>query len=438
MSSPIIRSLSSSSSPSSSSSSHSYSPYFLLFIATSSAALALYSLYKSSSSRVSPPSLPTSHSHSSHSSPHALSPSLTDRAAFYISAYTQLTEESVRIILTHYLSSPSESYLSHKELKGGLSNSNYYIKTNEREFLLKVCDEKSYEELEKQIRALNLFRLHRLPIAYPILLASASRLLKEKFDSITGLLPSAFICELNQTEKEKTGVKKPIICYDFLNGKPPMKNSVKVMREIGKGLGKLHSVPVDPFIPILPPFPMGITQWALFLENELLSAPPSVQSHPFISTLRSFLSSLSPVVDDPLYDLCVLHGDLFLENTIFNNETEEMLGIIDWEEMCVGSPLLDLTMTIVGCCYDERNELNLSHTHALLHTYQEIRPLSIDQQAVLDDFLFYSLLSIAFWRFRQFQLRAPNAERKNSYEVMTKRMETYKRGTLKRLLTAPL
>lgn len=39
------------------------------------------------------------------------------------------------------------------------------------------------------------------------------------------------------------------------------------------------------------------------------------------------------------------------------------------------------------------------------------------------DYLRYSLLSIAFWRFRQFHIRRPDAARADSYMAMIQRLD---------------
>src|SRR4051812_4132661 len=63
-----------------------------------------------------------------------------DRSALYSQpAYTKLTVDQAKLILSYYIDTndSAEYYVSHRELLGGLSNSNYQIITNKRSFLCK-------------------------------------------------------------------------------------------------------------------------------------------------------------------------------------------------------------------------------------------------------------------------------------------------------------
>ncbi len=49
-------------------------------------------------------------------------------------------------------------------------------------------------------------------------------------------------------------------------------------------------------------------------------------------------------------------------------------------------------------------------------------PFNVQEKQLFLHYLLYSLLSIAFWRFRQFQIRRPDAARCDSYKQMTDRI----------------
>jgi Ser/Thr protein kinase RdoA (MazF antagonist) len=150
-----------------------------------------------------------------------------------------------------------------------------------------------------------------------------------------------------------------------------------------------------------------------------------------VSFLRSEVSALLPHISHPsLPPPCVLHGDLFLENCIVAGDGDEasLLGVIDWEEICVGPHLLDVAMTLVGCAYDDDDRLDCDLASAFLSAYHSTRPLSASDVAMFESFLRYACLSIAFWRFRQFNVRVPNAERKEAYRPMQRRIERLQRA----------
>lgn len=152
--------------------------------------------------------------------------------------------------------------------------------------------------------------------------------------------------------------------------------------------------------------------------------PGSIQCHPFVAFLRSELSDLLPVVSSASVcgGLSVLHGDLFLENVLFSADGR-LLGLIDFEEMCLGPRLLDVCMTITGCCYTATHQLDYQLTHSLLSSYCSRHPLTVAECGLLVDFLRYACLAIAFWRFRQFNVRVADGGRRDAYRPMVDRIE---------------
>jgi Ser/Thr protein kinase RdoA (MazF antagonist) len=95
-------------------------------------------------------------------------------------------------------------------------------------------------------------------------------------------------------------------------------------------------------------------------------------------------------------------------------------------------------MTLVGCAYTEEGDLDWPLTEAFLRSYHEVRPLTAVDCELAAAFLQFALLSIAFWRFRQFNVRVKDEERKNSHLPMQRRMEALIHGsdadTLTRLI----
>lgn len=357
--------------------------------------------------------------------------STDSREALYaIGAYTKLDLATMILIFSYYRLNESEVYLSHKELKGGLSNSNYTLVTNQRTLLCKICDNKQLDELRGQIKALLILRQQQshLKIAAPII---RQILPTNDSNTIMDISDHYLLCLPNL---------RPIIMYEYLDGIPPSHPSKSLMQQLAHSLTLLHSIDAGLYCPFLPPFPMGYTEMHLLLD-ELPHLPLSIQQHPFIMFLTTTLNQLLPTIKHPSLSDAILHGDLFLENCIIRPNTKSsgdsddfvLLGIIDWEEMCLGPALLDIAMTIVGCCYDELDQLNHSLTHAFISSYHQFKPFSKIDQLLLCDFIVYACLSIGFWRFRQFNIRSPNEQRKDSYQSMRRRIETLDRAWFKHI-----
>ena len=166
----------------------------------------------------------------------------------------------------------------------------------------------------------------------------------------------------------------------------------------------------------------------MFLPQPLL--PASIQSHPFVSFLRVELRRLLPLLSSAgCSSESVLHGDLFVENVIFSSDGRYLLGLIDFEEMCRGPRLLDVCMTLTGCCYTAQHRLDEQLSSAFLAAYCSRHPLTAAEMELLVDMLRYACLSIAFWRFRQFNVRVlTDVQRREAYRPMVDRIERLAEG----------
>ena len=187
----------------------------------------------------------------------AAAPAAASRAALYsLAAYTTLSASQAAAVLSCYAQSAAETVSSYVELSGGLSNSNYALRTSAgRSFLCKVCDEKGVDAVLRQVRALLLLRARAaLPIAFPVQRTDCAG----KADD-----PAEYVLCMDGL--------KPIVLYDFLDGVPPARSSTAVMEALARAQAALHRVDGAAFA-FLPPFPMGVAAMRPFLEEEIVSA----------------------------------------------------------------------------------------------------------------------------------------------------------------------
>ncbi len=296
--------------------------------------------------------------------------------------YTTLSPTEVAHIVAQY---PIGTPLKLEEIAGGFGNSNFKLTTTDGEFLLKICDEKDSTELDMQIALLQHLHEHAYPTVYPILTKDQKPLTHETFGSV--------------------------MLYPFLKGGQPHP-SPSTLAQLGEALAKLHCIPP---ISGLPRFAMGISQMTPFFKEV---QGTEFAAHPFVKSLKSQLESMEPQLTASL-PTGLLHGDLFLDNTLF--DSDEMVAILDFEEGCHDTLLIDVGMTIIGCCYTSQHQLNFKAAHRFLDAYNASRPLIGSEWQSLDCFIHYAALSIAFWRFRQFNIRRPDVHRANTYKEMITR-----------------
>ena len=226
--------------------------------------------------------------------------------------YTTLILTEISDIVSHYTIGAA---LDIEDIPGGYGNSNFKLTTTEGTFLLKICDEKNLRELQQQVALLEHLHKHAYPTAYPIVQKNGKSLYVSS--------------------------NYNVMIYPFLNGSTPLP-SEQVLMQIGAALAKLHGIPV---LPELPRFPMGQSQIDPFLIDV---RDTKFATHPFITWLESELEWIKPELDKSL-PKGLLHGDMFLDNTLFHEG--KLVAILDFEEVCHDTLLIDIGMTIIGCCY---------------------------------------------------------------------------------------
>ena len=301
--------------------------------------------------------------------------------------YTTLSPTELARIVSQY---PIGTPLKLDEIPGGFGNSNFKLTTTAGEFLLKICDEKDPAELNMQIELLQHLHQYAYPTVYPISTKDRKYLIHETFGSV--------------------------MLYPFLQGEQPQ-SSPDTLAHLGEALAQLHCIPP---IAKLPRFAMGISQMIPFFE-EVQGTP--FATHPFVESLKSQLASMASQLNARL-PMGLLHGDLFLDNTLFDGN--QMVAILDFEEGCYDTLLIDVGMTLIGCCYTPEDRLNLGAAQRFLDAYNAVRPLTESEWQSLDCFVQYAALSIAFWRFRQFNIRRPDADRADTYQEMITRSTQFK------------
>lgn len=354
------------------------------------------------------------------------------------SAYSFLNTSDARTISSYYLHKP---YLLHRPIPAGTRSSNYCIVTEDQSsYLCKICNERTKEDIWLQIKALITLKPYGLPLAYPLKHHTST--------SSDKRLITDYILEINSVES-------PIVMYEWKQTRPGTFLSVSFNSYIslGTALARIHSVDYRAFL-YLPPFPFGMARMLPIFFDELPKLSDSLQQHPFISVLQRELQHICQtlyrktpyeVYNDRDYivtnhsrrdslPLAILHGDLFLDNMFFQ-PNGELDGIIDWEDISVGERLIDVTMCIVGCCYDGNDELSISRAIAFLKAYQNSLSLSADERKYFETFIRYSFLSIACFRWHRFNVLTTSEEHCNSYLSMLKRMDSMNTKTIDLLLS---
>lgn len=137
--------------------------------------------------------------------------------------------------------------------------------------------------------------------------------------------------------------------------------------------------------------------WVLLNAQEFLDA--RWQAHadwlaPVLYTLEHWLQS------SPGLPVTVIHGDLFRDNVLFENN--KVSGLIDFHNAASGWRLMDLAVCVNDWCVDERAgelQLNQQRLQAMLHAWQQDSPMSSAERSAWPMVL--QLAALRFWTSRQ-------------------------------------
>jgi len=121
----------------------------------------------------------------------------------------------------------------------------------------------------------------------------------------------------------------------------------------------------------------------------------------------------------------LIHGDAFLDNTLFNEASFELVALVDWEDACRAPLVLDLAVAIAGAAFTPDHELVPARGRALVEGYTGKRALSGAELVALPDFVWAAVMACGAWRFLNFNKEKPESPlaAKASYEGMWRRAE---------------
>ncbi len=303
--------------------------------------------------------------------------------------YTKLNIQQASDIMELYSLGPITEIFP---LSLGISNSNYKITTQSKNYLLKVSNDKNENELKEEMRVLNyLNRMGFEESLVPYQTSSGKSVYQ--LDNKFGVL------------------------FDFLEGIPPGPSDV-ACNEIGIGLAKLHSLEHTKEVEKLrhnEDVGFGAKQVRDFSRSS--KAPKDYQeffNHIFPHGLQGFA--------DFQWETGIIHGDLYSDNTLFKNE--KLQTILDFEQGGRGEYILDLGISLSGTCL-EKGRISIPLIKSFLSGYESIRKLPKEEKIHLSDAIFLGLFSISLWRIKRFKEKNLNPLMTNSYRELLLRAEVF-------------
>lgn len=308
--------------------------------------------------------------------------------------YSKITKEEVERIFSFY---GIERIQSFSPTITGISNSNFKVNLDDgRKLLLKISNDKTYEQLINEQRILAALTKYNFPY-------SLTPLNTLKGDSV-------------YQHNDFFGVILP-----FVEGSPP-KVAEDICFQIGQALGALHS---------------------LEIKKEDLQ---SIRSHNLVGhggqsiyeyTLREnaakdFVAAFNEIFPSRLQDIPydtfpvgIIHGDLYYDNSLFNNG--KLVTLIDFEQAGRGRFILDLGIALTGCCIDmSSNKFNLNFFRSFIKGYETKRKLITIEKEYINEAILVGFFSIALWRIVRFYDGHLDQSKRYNYRELLERARLFK------------
>lgn len=293
-----------------------------------------------------------------------------------MATYTQLDEQEIQTLADDYQLTVAEF----EPLDGGNGNSSHLIKTQEKTYVLTVCDDKVFDEV---------FNMGQL------------LLLLEKQD-----MPCTRLISTINSDILTSYNNKPIMLKAYIEGQVHDNLNETMLFQLGIQAARLNQIAAPDYLPTNHPFGhqlfpkvIGLNidkKYEVWLANEL-------------THLDNNLSESLP--------RGLIHGDLFNDNLLFENG--KFKAIIDFEEACCYYSVFELGMAIVGTCLDNTS-ISFNKVSALVNGYQQVRPLEPIEKDSLQTFVRYAATATSYWRFNKYNIEMPSEAKANHHWQMVK------------------
>ncbi|HEY5003826.1 MAG TPA: phosphotransferase [Ktedonobacteraceae bacterium] len=240
---------------------------------------------------------------------------------------------------------------------GGHANENYLVTTASGEFIFKLLLNHPLEDLQQEMIYLQRLKDHAYPAAY--------------------YLPSPHGPSFYQNQNILAVVQRKQA------GHIP-ERSAAVNREFGLHLARLHLLPTH----ALP------DKHSWMNANYLPEALKVAQQSDDHQATDRFLQAYEQVrhFQPATLPQTIIHGDATLYNSLFIGN--HLCALLDWEEVTIGAPLLDIAMAILMFCFVKRI-FQPSLFASFMDGYMQFRPLIQDEQEQLEIAVRYAALMVS-------------------------------------------
>ena len=188
----------------------------------------------------------------------------------------------------------------------------------------------------------------------------------------------------------------------YIKGKIEKNFSDNILKLIGEQIAKLHMIPPPSYLP----------SQVNYGKERFDDLNKFSDNSNFQLWLNQKIEYLKPFFKIDLTK-SFIHSDIFYDNIIVSND-ELSVTIMDFEESAFYYRIYDIGMAIIGVCRDDQL-INLDKVKNLMIGYKNVINLSENELKSLKAFTIYAGVSMAFWRYLNFNYIKPNSLLSNHY-----------------------
>lgn len=257
-----------------------------------------------------------------------------------MSVYTKVTAADLNPLLKHYQAGELQALSG---IRDGIENTNYFVSTSTGEYVLTLFEHSTETEIHFALLCMAHLESHGLPCARP---------LKDQ----QGL----FLTRLNS---------KPASLVTRLVGRSVHEPNVEQCHAVGQTLAQMHLAGNG--IRQHHDNPRG-SEWRQRIASHVLPHLNTGQADLLNSELVFQQRELAGLPTG------LIHGDLFRDNVLFDGP--RLTGLIDLYNAGHDLLLYDLAITVNDWCIQIDGKFDAARLTHMIQAYNEIRPISPDEQ----------------------------------------------------------
>jgi homoserine kinase type II len=303
-----------------------------------------------------------------------------------VAVYTKLSDDYIKNILKNYSFKKVDRI---EEISEGILNTNYFIEGDKGKFIFRILEgERDYTEEAKELEFLEYLNSNGFPCPTAIKNVSG-----ENYEFIDGKMASVFT---------------------FIEGEKVKSINENNMKEIGRKLGKMHTLLKDRDITRNRKIDMQYF-YDIISKSDLKGILKD--DYDFIIKYYERASK----VDYSNLPFGIIHNDIFPDNVFMQGG--EISGIIDFNDCLRGPLILDLAIVISFWIRNRgfSDEVENRLTKVFLNAYETERKITKEEMELMDEALIRIALTFIFLRVNKFHVEdnsSVNMEFKNYKDLL--------------------